>query len=147
VHTLERELGGIGRLTQSTLFYFTDNLVSSYIVSNGSLSSPELQKLLRRLKYLELVLDIRLEIIHIPGLHMIAQGTNGLSRGVRFPDGGLQRRPEAETCRIFAALPAMPEVIQWARELILPYQRHSHVTFMTSTQTWTFRDVVGWATL
>jgi hypothetical protein len=147
VHTLERELGGIGRLTRSTLFYFTDNLVSYYIVSNGSSSSPELQKLLRRLKYLELVLDIRLEIVHIPGLHMIAQGTDGLSRGVRFPDGGLQRRPEAETCRIFAALPAMPEVIQWTRELVLLYRRHSDVTFMTSTQTWTFRDVVGRATL
>jgi hypothetical protein len=78
---------------------------------------------------------------------MIAQGTNGLSQGVRFPDGGLQRRPEAETCRIFAALLAMPVVIQWARELILPYQQHPHVSFMTSTQTWTFRDVVGRATL
>ena len=46
VHTLERELGGVGRLTRSTLFYFTDNLVSYYIVSSGSSSSPELQKLL-----------------------------------------------------------------------------------------------------
>jgi hypothetical protein len=71
VHTLKRELGCAGCLTRSTLFYFTDNLVSYYIVSNGSSSSPELQKLLRQLKYLELVLDIQLKIVHIPGLHMI----------------------------------------------------------------------------
>jgi hypothetical protein len=47
VHTLERELGGQGRLLGATLFYFTDNLVTYYIVSGGSSSSPELQKLLR----------------------------------------------------------------------------------------------------
>jgi hypothetical protein len=70
---MERELGGQGRLCGATLFYFTDNLVTYYIVSGGSSSSPELQKLLRRLKYLELVLEIRLEVVHVPGKHMIAQ--------------------------------------------------------------------------
>lgn len=58
---------------------------------SGSLSSPELQKLLQQLKYLKLVLEIRLEVVYIPGLHMIAQGTDGLSQGICFPDGGLQR--------------------------------------------------------
>ena len=79
VHTLEQEVGRKGRLCQSTLFYFTDNLVMYYIISGGSSSSPELQKLIRRLKYLELQLRIRLEVIHIPGKHMIDQGTDGLS--------------------------------------------------------------------
>lgn len=58
VHTLEWELGGSGRLYNSTLFYFTDNLETYYIVSGGSSTSPELQKLLSQLKYLELRLGI-----------------------------------------------------------------------------------------
>jgi hypothetical protein len=36
VHTLERELDGEG------FFYFTDTMVTYYIVSGGSSSSPEL---------------------------------------------------------------------------------------------------------
>lgn len=79
VHTLEQEIGGKGFLCNSTLFYFTDNLVTYYIVVSGSSSSPELQKLLRWLKYLELLLENRLEVVHILGKHMIAQRTNGLS--------------------------------------------------------------------
>ena len=35
VHTLEREVMGEGRLHNSTLFYFTDNMVTYYIVSGG----------------------------------------------------------------------------------------------------------------
>ena len=47
VHMLERELEqGQGRLHNATLFYFTDNLVTYYIVTRGSSSSPELQKLI-----------------------------------------------------------------------------------------------------
>ena len=56
VHTLEWEIGGKGLLSNSTLFYFMYNLVTYYIVMSGSSSSPELQKLLRCLKYLELLL-------------------------------------------------------------------------------------------
>jgi hypothetical protein len=89
VHTLERELERGGRLARSTLFYFTDNLVTYYIVSSGSSSSPELQKLLRRLKYLELLLGLQLEVVHVPGTHMIDQGTDGLSRGIQLTGGRL----------------------------------------------------------
>jgi hypothetical protein len=78
---------------------------------------------------------------------MIAQGTNGLSQGVRFPDGGLQRQPKSEMCQIFAALPSTPVIVQWARDLIHPYLQHRHATVMTSTKTWTFQDMSDWATL
>ena len=45
-HTLECEVGGMGQFYCSTLFYFTDNLVTYYIVAGGSSSSVEHQKLL-----------------------------------------------------------------------------------------------------
>ena len=147
VHTLEREVGGNGRLRNSTLFYFTDNLVTYYIVSGGSSASPELQKLLRRLKYLELSLGIRLEVIHIPGKHMIDQRMDGLSRGLRLTGGGFKRTPRAETQRIFEGVPVTEGSVTWAQHLIMPYLRHRQCVLMDSTMAWTFQQVNGHATL
>jgi hypothetical protein len=147
VHTLEREVGGNGRLRHSTLFYFTDNLVTYYIVSGGSSASPELQKLLRRLKYLELTLEIRLEVVHIPGTHMIDQGTDGLSRGLRLTGGGFKRPPRTETQRIFEGVPATANSISWAQQVIGPYLQHNRCVFVESTTTWTHHQISGRATL
>ena len=101
VLTLECEVGGCGRLWDSTLFYFTDNLVTYYVVSGGSSRSSEIQRLLCRLKYLEMALAIHLEVVHIPGSHMIEQGADRLSRGLHLTGGLLTRPPHAETQRIF----------------------------------------------
>jgi hypothetical protein len=148
VHMLERELEqGQGRLRNATLFYFTDNLVTYYIVTGGSSSSPELQKLIRRLKYLELCLGIRLEVVHIPGKHMIDQRTDGLSRGVRLTGGGFKRTPREETQRIFEGLPANSRTIGWARGQIAPLLQHTACRYMEGSQNWTFHQIVGKATL
>jgi hypothetical protein len=69
-------------LCHSTVFYFTDNLVSYYIMSSGSSTSPELHRLVLQIKRLELVMCCHLEVIHVPGKLMIHQGTDGLSRGL-----------------------------------------------------------------
>jgi hypothetical protein len=147
VHTLERELGGAGRLRHSTLFYFTDNLVTYYIVSGGSSGSPELQKLIRRLKYLELCLGLRLEVVHIPGTHMIDQKTDSLSRGVRLGGGRFKRSPQDETQRIFEGLPIMTGTISWAQTQVLHACKHHEIHFMDSSTTWNFHHVSHRATL
>jgi hypothetical protein len=69
-------------LCDSTVFYFTDNLVSYYIMSSGSSTSPELHRLVLQIKRLELIMSCHLEVIHVPGKLMIHQGTDGLSRGL-----------------------------------------------------------------
>jgi hypothetical protein len=147
VFTLEREVGGCGRLIYSTLFYFTDNLVMYYIVSGSSSKSPELQRLLRRLKYLELLLGIRLEVVHIPGTHMIDQGTDGLSRGLHLGGGRLKRTTHAETQRIFEGVPVTPSTLQWARAQVLPECLHHECIYMDANQTWSFLQVSRRATL
>ena len=146
VHTLERESLAGGRLHNSTLFYFTDNMVTYYIVSGGSSTSPELQKLVRRIKYLELSLGIRLEVVHIPGRHMIDQRTDGLSRGIRFAGGRLKRSPEAETLRIFEAVPATSAVLQWIDLYSAPFRRYQVWSHMVATVPWTFHQVSGQST-
>jgi hypothetical protein len=128
------------------LFYFTDNMVTYYIVSGGSSTSPELQKLVRRIKYLELALSIRLEVVHIPGRHMIDQRTDGLSRGIRFAGGRLKRSPEAETLRIFEAVPATSSVLQWIDSYSAPYRRFPVWSLMVATLPWSFHQVSGRST-
>ena len=147
VHTLERELGGTGWLHHSTLFYFTDNLVTYYIISGGSSSSPELQKLIRHLKYLELKLGIRLEVIHIPGKHMIEQGTDGLSRGLQLSGTRLKRAPQDETQRVFEAVQPTPRVLAWAHEQLAPHCRHPTSIVMNSISSWTFQDITRQSSL
>jgi hypothetical protein len=91
--------------------------------------SPELQQLIRRLtinKSLESVPGIRLEVVHIPGLHMIDQRADGLSCGIRFAGGRLKRSPEEETLRIFEALPpSTPATLHWIIDArTRPFRRH-----------------------
>jgi len=66
----------------TTVFYFTDNYVTYCIVSSGSSPSPELHKLIEAIRLLELELNCTLVAVHVPGVVMIRQGTDSLSRGV-----------------------------------------------------------------
>ncbi len=66
----------------TTVFYFTDNEVTYYIGHSGSSKEPALHRLIMRIKDLEVKLNVHLEVVHVPGTSMIAQGTDGLSRGV-----------------------------------------------------------------
>ena len=69
-------------LRGATVFYFTDNSASYYIVSSGSSTSPGLHQLVEQIQLLVLDMEIILEAVHVPGVVMITQGTDGLSRGV-----------------------------------------------------------------
>jgi hypothetical protein len=66
----------------ATLFYFTDNSGTYWISQKGASRSPGLHRLIRLIKLLELELNVELQVIHVPGLVMISQGTDGLSRGI-----------------------------------------------------------------
>ena len=65
-----------------TLFYFTDNSATYYISAAGSSTSPGLHALEEDIQLLTLHLGCCLQVVHVPGLVMIDQGTDGLSRGV-----------------------------------------------------------------
>jgi hypothetical protein len=66
----------------TTVFYFTDNSTSYWIAASGSSGSPALHKLIEEIRLLELELGCTLQVIHVPGIIMISQGTDGLSRGI-----------------------------------------------------------------
>jgi hypothetical protein len=61
-----------------TLFYFTDNQVTYYVVQNERSSSKDLHSLVCNIANLEVLIDCCLEVIHVPGTMMIQQRTNGV---------------------------------------------------------------------
>ena len=69
-------------LAGTTIFYFMDSSATYWIFHAGSSKSPRLHQLIRDIKMIELDLDIQLQTVHVPGLVMIQQGTDGLSRGL-----------------------------------------------------------------
>jgi hypothetical protein len=71
----------VSPLQGAEFFLFTDNGVAEAAFYKGTSSNPRLFDLVVRLKQLELSHCFTIQLIHISGLRMQAQGTDGLSRG------------------------------------------------------------------
>lgn len=86
VESLEEE-GKTGNLENTELFVFTDNTTVEACSFRGSSSSPKLLDLIiRLLRVLSLTTGAKLNIFHVAGTRMIAQGTDGVSRGCLTQD-------------------------------------------------------------
>jgi hypothetical protein len=66
----------------AAVFYFTVNSTLCWIAASGSSGRPGLHKLIKEIRLLELELGCSLQVIHVPGIVMINQGMDGLSRGI-----------------------------------------------------------------
>ena len=107
------------------MFYFTDNMVSYYVVHSSSSRSPNLHALMLEIKDLEQELQCHLEVVHVPGTYLIMQGTDGLSRGVWMSP---QRQFTGINAAIFQAVPYSPSLHCWALDLLgIPRQRGLHI--------------------
>ena len=71
----EKELQG------TELFLFTDNSTAEAAFAKGSSSSKELFELVLLLRKLEMDNSCKIHVSHVSGTRMIAQGSDGLSRG------------------------------------------------------------------
>ena len=81
VETIEEEGRG-GSLKDTEIWLFTDNSTAKSCFNKGSSSSPLLHGLVLRLRKLEMDQGLSLYLTHVAGTRMIAQGTDGLSRGL-----------------------------------------------------------------
>jgi hypothetical protein len=70
-----------GRLKDCKLFVFTDNSTVEGCFYQGNSKSPHLHALVLDLQPLEMTYGMTIHVIHISGQRMIAQGTDGCSRG------------------------------------------------------------------
>lgn len=99
-------------LEGSTVFYFTDNSVTYYVSSSGASSSPGLHSLVEQIQLLTLDLGFHLEVVHVPGLAMIQQGTDGLSRGIWMSHLHPSVDQHALTRAVFEPMRPAPEEIR-----------------------------------
>ena len=70
-----------GRLQNCELFMFTDNSTAESCFYRGTSKSRQLHRLILDLRMMEMDFGLTIHIIHISGKRMIAQGTDGCSRG------------------------------------------------------------------
>lgn len=80
VESLEDEARS-GNLADSEVYMFTDNSTVESCAARGSSSSPKLLRLVIRLHGLMTRSGVKIHIFHVAGTRMIAQGTDGVSRG------------------------------------------------------------------
>ena len=70
-----------GRLRDCEFFLFTDNSTAEGCFNRGSSKSPLLHYLVLSLRAIEMEYGMTIHVVHISGKRMIAQGTDGCSRG------------------------------------------------------------------
>jgi hypothetical protein len=77
-----REEALTGRIKDCELFMFTDNSTAESCFYRGSSKSARLHALVLELRVLEITYGMTIHVIHLSGTRMIAQGTDGCSRGL-----------------------------------------------------------------
>ena len=76
-----REEAAKGKLDNALLFLCTNNSTVESAVTRGSSASPRLFELVKDLKQDQMDYCFIVHVIHVLGKRMIAQGTDGVSRG------------------------------------------------------------------
>ena len=66
----------------TTVFYLTDKSTTYWIAQAGHSSSPCLHRLIWQIQCLELEFGIHLQVVHVPCVVTISQGSDALSHGV-----------------------------------------------------------------
>jgi hypothetical protein len=129
-----------GRLKDCEIFLFTDNWVSECAYSKGYSDSPELSQLVLRLRKTVMRTGIKLHLLHVAGTRMIAQGTDGLSRG-DLQEGVMTGQMMAEFIPLhLSALDRSPRLKNWIKAWASAL---GNVNFLTTTQWYTGPDHAG----
>jgi hypothetical protein len=106
---IERDPSLTQAVQGTTVFYFTDNVVTYYIGHSGASGHKSLHVLIMAIKELERKLQVQLEVVHVPGTVMIVQGTDGLSRGIWIGEDHTSQPTAQLTQSVFN-----PVALHWA---------------------------------
>lgn len=101
----------------TTVFYFTDNSTVYWITSSGSYGSPRLNVLIDDIWILESRLGCHLQVVHVPGIVMFSQGTDGPNQGIWMTTLQGLADPRRLTQAVFHPL-------TFDRGLVLPFVQH-----------------------
>jgi hypothetical protein len=115
VETCEEEAAA-GRLFNAEFFLFTDNSTAEACFYRGSSTSKLLHELIVRLRKLEVDYNLTIHVIHVSGDRMIAQGTDGGSRGSLL-EGVLSGKPMLDFVDLGkTALERYPPLLDWIKK-------------------------------
>ena len=131
----------LGNLKDTEVFMFTDNSTVEACASKGSSSSPKLLALVIRLRSMTTRFGVKLHIFHVAGTRMIAQGTDGVSRGY-LSMGVMAGEAMSEFIPIHVSAPDRhPDLLPW----ILSWT--STESILLDPMGWFTRghDIEGWA--
>ena len=138
LESLAAELPGL------IVYLFTDNSTAEAAFYNGTSSNEKLFGLIVRLRQLEMHKGCQLHFVHVAGTRMIAQGTDGLSRGdsaegVMKGDDMLMHIPLHLSC-----LDRQPLLREWISSFVTPGKGQSKIEFL-SPEGWYERghDILG----
>jgi len=114
VDTIKEEAGA-GRLRDCELFIFTDNSTAEGCFYRGTSKSRYLHALVLELRKVEMTFGMTIHVVHISGRRMIAQGTDGCSRGSMMEGvmAGKDMLTFIDLSR--SALERYPQLINWVR--------------------------------
>jgi hypothetical protein len=112
----------------TTVFYFTNNSTTYWIAAAGLSQHPPLHTLITEIKLLEQELQCSLEVVHVPGLLIIDQGTDGLSRGVLMSALYNPVNQQYLTECVFSPAPYDPQLVM------------SYITYYHLSQHWRYQE-------
>ena len=113
----------LGELDMAEIFLFTDDTTAENAFWKGSSKSKKLLDLVLRLRQMEMATGLILHIIHVSGTRMIAQGTDGLSRGDH--SSGVMQEKHMLNCAPLhlSAVERSRPLVRWLGD-VLPHQSH-----------------------
>ena len=119
VETTEEEAAS-GRLKNCEFFLFTDNSTAESCYYRGSSHSKKLHGLVVRLRRLEMDYGLLIHIVHVSGKRMIAQGTDGCSRGFLM-EGVMAGEDMLSFVDLSkSAVDRYPPLLEWLRSWSVP---------------------------
>ena len=109
------EMGKNGELEGAEVYFFTDNTTAERAYYKGSSSNKLLHEMVFRLRRLELDRGCKLTLCHVAGTRMIAQGSDGLSRG-NMSEGVMQGRSMLSFVPLhLTASQRQPTLVKWIK--------------------------------
>ena len=126
------------------LFLFTDNITAEAAFFKGSSKSRKLFELVLELRQLEITAACKINFIHVSGTRMIAQGTDGLSRG-DLNEGVMKGDQLSSFIPLhLSALARQPDLRAWILSFVIPSNPREEIIFL-DYEGWFERahDIVG----
>ena len=117
IDAIEHE-GREGRLKNAMIFFATDSTTVEGAIDKGNTPSRKLFEHVVKVKRLQIKHGFMLFVVHCSGLRMIAQGTDGVSRGL-LNQGSLMGKPLRYYLPLnLTALERCPTLKEWLKRWI-----------------------------